>query len=75
MVNLANYKTQIIEAKESAGGASKVPSGDYTVVCVSTEDKLNSKGNGHYIQNEYEIQEGEYSGEKLIDRINYVIRS
>lgn len=71
MVSLANYKTQIEEAKENSGGASKVPSGDYVVICTSTEEKANSKKNGHYIQNEYEVQEGEYSGEKLIDRINH----
>ncbi len=69
MVSLANYKTQITEAKES--NRVLVPSGDYIVVCVSTEEKENSKKNGHYIQNEYEIQEGEFAGEKLIDRINF----
>ncbi len=71
MVNLANYKTQIEEAKENTGTSSKVPSGDYVVICTSTEDKENSKKNGHFIINEYEIQEGEHAGEKLIDRINY----
>ena len=71
MVNLANYSQKIEEAKESTGGASKVPSGDYVVVCVSTEEKPNSKLNGHYIQNDYEIQEGEFAGEKLVDRINH----
>ncbi len=71
MVNLANYKTQIENAKENTGSASKVPSGDYVVICTSTEEKENSKKNGHFIINEYEIQEGEYAGEKLIDRINF----
>jgi hypothetical protein len=71
MVNLANYSTEIQEAKQSTGGASQVPSGDYIVVCVNTEEKQNSKKTGHYIQNDYEIQEGEYAGEKLVDRINH----
>lgn len=70
MVNLASYKTQIQEAKES-NGAAQVPSGDYVVVCVSTEEKQNSKQNGHYIQNNYEIQGGEHAGSVLIDRINF----
>ena len=71
MVNLANYKHEIETAKEGGGGASKVPSGTYVVACVNTEEKPNSKRNGYYIQNDYEIQEGEYVGEKLIDRINH----
>lgn len=70
MVSLANYRTQIETAKES-GGASKVPSGDYVVVCVNGEEKPNSKRNGHFIQLDFEIQEGEHAGEKLIDRINH----
>ena len=71
MVNLASFSKEIEEAKESSGGASKVPSGEYVVVCVNTEEKPNSKRTGHYIQNDYEIQEGEFAGEKLIDRINH----
>lgn len=71
MVSLANYRTQIETAKESGGGASKVPSGDYVVVCVNGEEKENSKRNGHYIQLDFEIQEGEFAGEKLVDRINH----
>lgn len=69
MVNLASYKTEIENAKESY--YAQVPDGDYVIVCISTEEKENSKRNGRYIQNEYEIQEGEFAGEKLIDRINF----
>ena len=72
MVNLAQYSQKIEAAKQSTGGgASRIPSGDYVVACVSTENKPNSKRNGHYIENWYEIQEGEYAGEKIVDRINY----
>ncbi|QDP62924.1 MAG: hypothetical protein Unbinned5081contig1002_29 [Prokaryotic dsDNA virus sp.] len=70
MVNLANYKEEITNAKESSR-ASQVPSGNYVVVLIETQEKQNSKQNGHYIQNDYEIQEGEFVGEKLIDRINH----
>jgi len=70
MVNLANYSKEIEEAKESSG-YTQVPSGDYVVACVSAEEKPNSKRTGHYIQLDFEIQEGEFAGEKLVDRINH----
>ena len=70
MVSLSQYQNEIQNAKESSGFSS-VPSGEYVVVCTASEEKANRKGNGHYIQNNYEIQGGEYAGETLIDRINH----
>lgn len=70
MVQLSQYSQQIENAKESSQYA-QVPSGDYVVACVASEEKQNSKKTGHYIQLDFEIQEGEFMGEKLVDRINH----
>ena len=70
MVQLSQYENEIENAK-SGSQYALVPSGDYVVACVASEEKQNSKKNGHFIQLDFEIQDGEFMGEKLVDRINH----
>jgi hypothetical protein len=71
MVNLAKYQSDIQQAKDSGSGKDLMPSGDYVVALVNSEEKANSKKTGHYIELTFEIQEGEHAGKKVIDRINH----
>lgn len=70
MVQLNQFANEIENAK-SGSQYAQVPSGDYVVACVGEQEKQNSKKTGHYIQLDFEIQEGEFMGEKLVDRINH----
>ncbi len=47
-----------------------VPAGDYEVMVVASELKMTKDGNGQYLQLELQIQNGQFHGRKLFDRLN-----
>ena len=57
------------EVKPSIGFEA-IPAGKYQAVIVASGEKTNKKGNGKYLQLEFEIIEGEYKNRKLWTRLN-----
>lgn len=47
-----------------------VPADKYTVVIVSSEMKTTKDLTGSYLQLELDIQEGQFTGRKIVDRLN-----
>lgn len=47
-----------------------VPSGQYPVIIVGTEEKPTKAGTGSYIEIAMQIQGGEFNGRKVYDRLN-----
>lgn len=47
-----------------------VPSGNYLVMITKSEGKPTKSGSGSYLELEMTIQEGEFKGRKLFDRLN-----
>lgn len=47
-----------------------LPSGMYPVMITKSEEKPTRSGNGSYIEFEMTIQQGEYQGRKVFDRLN-----
>lgn len=52
------------------GDYTPVPPGEYKVIVKDSDMKENGKRNGHYIQLDLEIIEGEHAGRTLIERLN-----
>lgn len=51
-------------------GYDALPAGKYVAVINSSEEKANKAGTGSYLQFEFEIIEGEYTGRRLWVRLN-----
>lgn len=47
-----------------------IPTGQYPVIIVRSEEKPTRAGTGAYIEFEMQVQGGEYAGRKLFDRLN-----
>lgn len=47
-----------------------IPAGEYTVIITESERKFTKSGDGNYLQLTLEIQDGEFRGRKLFDRLN-----
>ena len=47
-----------------------IPAGDYPVIITESETKLTKDGSGQYLQLKLEIQDGEFRGRILFDRLN-----
>lgn len=47
-----------------------IPTGQYPVVIVRTEEKPTKAGTGSYIEIEMQVQAGEFAGRKVYDRLN-----
>lgn len=47
-----------------------IPSGQYPVVIVRSEEKPTRAGDGFYIELEMQVQGGQYNGRKVFDRLN-----
>lgn len=47
-----------------------IPAGDYPVIITDSETKLTKDGTGQYLQLKLEIQDGEFRGRILFDRLN-----
>ena len=47
-----------------------IPAGKYNVVITDSDIKTNRRGDGEYLQFEFEIIDGEYRGRKLWSRLN-----
>ena len=55
---------------EKMGDYSPVPPNKYVVAIVKSEYKTTKAKNGHYLQMDMKIQEGEYKGRTLFERLN-----
>lgn len=49
---------------------SPLPAGAYTVMITNSEMKETNAGTGQYILLEMDVQDGEYQGRKIFDRLN-----
>lgn len=47
-----------------------LPAGKYNVVITDSDAKTNRRGDGEYLQLEFEVIDGEYKGRKLWARLN-----
>lgn len=47
-----------------------LPAGDYTAIITESETKATKDGQGQYLQIKLQIQDGEFSGRILFDRLN-----
>ena len=47
-----------------------IPAGDYPVIITESETKLTKDGSGQYLQLKLEVQDGEFRGRILFDRLN-----
>lgn len=47
-----------------------IPTGQYPVMIVRSEEKPTKANTGSYIEFEMQVQGGEYAGRKLFDRLN-----
>jgi len=64
------------EEIEQFKGFEPLPVGEYCVIISSSEMKPTKNGNGKYLQLVYDvIDESEYNGRKLFDRLNLVNES
>ena len=53
-----------------SAGFTPIPAGKYVAVINDSEMKPTKSGGGHYLQFEFEIIEGDYTGRKLWARLN-----
>lgn len=67
MADLGNFNAEEVQPST---GFECLPSGDYIAVINESEMKPTRSGTGEYLQLEFEIIEGEYSGRKLWTRLN-----
>ena len=58
------------EAVEPSVPFEAIPAGKYTAIITDSDLKETRSGTGRYLQLEFEITEGEYSGRKLWSRLN-----
>lgn len=47
-----------------------IPAGDYPAIVTASQMKQTKTGTGSYLELELQIQDGEFSGRKLFDRLN-----
>lgn len=47
-----------------------LPAGDYNAIITESETKLTKDGSGQYLQLKLEVQNGEFAGRTLFDRLN-----
>lgn len=47
-----------------------LPAGDYNVIITASEMKVTKDGTGEYLELTLEVQDGEFAGRKLFDRLN-----
>ena len=63
-----NFNAQ--EYEPNNGGFDAIPAGQYEAIITNTEMKANRKQNGHYLEIECEILNGDFKGRRLWDRLN-----
>ena len=66
-VDLNGFDASRVEPNEPRGA---VPKGDYQVIITGSEKAATKSGNGHLLNLELQIVEGEFRGRKLFDRLN-----
>lgn len=57
-------------SEESGSKYSKVPAGIYSTTITAVAVKETSAKNGHYLEVELQILDGEHTGKKIADRVN-----
>ena len=67
MANLTGFDANEVEPNVAF---EPIPAGSYMVVITETEMKETKSGDGHYLEIEMEVIEGEYKGQRLWDRLN-----
>ena len=55
---------------EKSNGFEPLPVGDYTCCISASEEKPTAAGNGHYLQLNIEVLDGEHKGRLLFERLN-----
>lgn len=61
--------------QESTGGFTLIPAGKYKAVIVGDKITTTKDGFGKMLEMSVQIVEGQYAGEKIVDRINIVNKS
>jgi len=67
MVELNNFDANEVEPAQDF---EVIPAGKYTACIVASDATATKKGDGHYLEVELDILEGDYKGRKLWDRLN-----
>jgi hypothetical protein len=67
MANIGNFNAHEVDPAQEY---QPLPPNDYIVQIVRSEWKQNSKQNGHYVELEMDVLDGEHTGKKVFDRLN-----
>lgn len=68
---IANLDLSKVELRRTSL-ADKLPAGDYVARVISAEPTENKAKTGHFLLLTFEVAEGEYSGKRIIERLNIV---
>lgn len=59
------------EVEAATGGGSSIPSGKYRCVVLGSEEKPTKNGEGSYVEMSYQITDGSFKEQFLVERFNF----
>lgn len=68
---LLNFKASAVELTDRpTGNFEKLPNGDYEMIVTKSATKPIKAGNGHYLELEFQVISGAFSGRRHWERLN-----